>query len=138
MGRQLKYKCARRMKDCIDKYFLDCDDNKRPYSICKLALHLGIARETLLQYQKKDKYSDIIKEAKQRVEAFVEETLLSGKSQAGSIFWLKNHGWSDKQEITVEDVTKLSKDQLISKITSLQNIKPIKPAIESADKQASN
>ncbi len=58
--------------------------------------------------------------AKVHIEAFVEELLLTKQSAAGPIFWLKNFGWTDRQEVhqttTTIDIDpgrdKLSDDQL--------------------------
>ena len=119
-GRPLKYKCVRRMKDAIDRYFEDCDAKGEPYRITGLALTLGTTRKTLIDYENRDKYSDLIKTAKQRCEDYVEKILLSGKSQAGAIFWLKNAGWTDKQEIDVNDITTLTKDDLVKKLERMQ------------------
>lgn len=119
-GRPLKYKNARRMKEAIDRYFDDCDAHGEPYRITGLALTLGTTRKTLIDYENRDEFSDIIKHAKQRCEDYVEKLLLSGKSPAGPIFWLKNAGWTDKQEIDVNDITQLTKDDLVKKLERMQ------------------
>ncbi len=91
---------------------------QRPYTISGLAYFLGTNRTTLLDYENlavkdsediplglrtKDpfllrQYTDTIKRAKARCEAYVEERLLSGGHPVGSIFNLKNnyHNWEDK------------------------------------------
>ena len=126
------------MQDCINNYFQDCDDKGLPYSITQLALSLGTTRKTLSDYEGRDKYSNVIKEAKQRIEAYVERTLLSGKAQAGCIFWLKNHGWSDTTRVELDDVSKLTKEQLAQKINTLAKVVPMLTTTESVKKQASN
>lgn len=68
-------------------------------TITNLALHLGFSsRGTLYEYEKRDEYSDIIKRAMLVCESSYEDNLSSGQC-AGSIFALKNMGWSDRQEI---------------------------------------
>jgi hypothetical protein len=91
---------------------------QRPYTISGLAYFLDTTRSTLLDYERlaemdsdqlplklrtKDpfllrEYSYTIKKAKSRCEGYVEEQLLSGRAQIGSIFNLKNNyeGWEDK------------------------------------------
>lgn len=118
-GRPPKYKKREDLQYKIDEYFESCwidkitqvtdkDGNitesnvryqNRPYTIMGLALHLGMTRETLCQYAKDGRFSDIVKKAKQTVEMYVEEMLLVGKNAAGPIFWLKNHAdYKDKTE----------------------------------------
>ena len=85
----------------IDNYFLDMDQQKRPYTVSGLALYLRTNRQTLLNYQNKVDFFDCIKEAKQRIENYAEEKLFSGGQVAGIIFNLKNnYGWVDKTEVT--------------------------------------
>ena len=137
-GRPLRYRSASELERKILAYFDKQDELKKPYTITGLARTLGMTRKMLIEYQARDLFRNVIEAAKTRIEESVEEILLSGKAQAGAVFWLKNKGWSDRQEITVEDVTKLSKDQLIGKIKSLSNVAPIKKVAQSADKRASN
>lgn len=69
-----------------------------PYTITGLALALNTTRETLLDYEGKDEYSDTIKAAKTKIENFNEQ-MLFGPSPTGTIFNLKNnYGWKDKSE----------------------------------------
>ena len=124
-GRPPKYRTPQALQEKIDEYFESCwvdkvvevtdkDGNvtatnsryqNRPYTIMGLVLALGfISRQSLLDYcnrnEGKKQFADIIKAAKAKVEMNVEEYLLTGKSAAGPIFWLKNHGgYSDKQEV---------------------------------------
>lgn len=73
-----------------------------PYTITGLALALSTSRETLLDYEEREEFSDTIKEAKLKVENFTEQLLFS-PSPTGPIFNLKNnYGWKDKTE---QDVT---------------------------------
>ena len=70
----------------------------KPYTVSGLAVYLGTSRETLMNYQKRDEYFDAIKSAKDRVYAYVEESLFYGKP-TGAIFSLKNnYGWKDKYQ----------------------------------------
>lgn len=103
-GRPLKYKSVKAMQEDIDKYFAECDENKRPYTVSGLAYALGTTRRTLLDYEEKDEYSHTVKKAKAKIELFNEEMLYNKDvSTTGVIFNLKNnYGWKDKQEIEAE------------------------------------
>lgn len=103
-GRPLKYDSVEKMQEDIEKYFAECDEKGKPYTVSGLAYALGTTRRTLLDYQEKDEYSHTIKKAKTKIELFNEEMLYSKDvSTTGVIFNLKNnYGWKDKQEIEAE------------------------------------
>jgi hypothetical protein len=76
--------------------------NPEPATITGLALFLGFeSRQSIYDYAEKGEFSYIIKSARLRVECEYEKKL-SGDKPVGSIFALKNMGWSDKvsQEVT--------------------------------------
>ena len=100
-GRPLKYNNVEDMQKDIDKYFAECDENKKPYTVSGLAYALGTNRQTLINYEDKDGFFDTIKKAKAKIERFNEELLYNKDvSTTGVIFNLKNnYGWKDKQEI---------------------------------------
>jgi hypothetical protein len=96
-GRPLKFPDVEELQRKIDDYFEQCDDDEKPYTITGLALALDTSRETLLDYEKKDGFSDTIKTAKLRVQHYIECLSLSAKNPAGSIFNMKcNFGYQDK------------------------------------------
>lgn len=128
LGRPLKFETVEEMQKAIDLFFQSCDPHvievlkivtdpktklkkqimekeiseQRPYTISGLALALGIHRDTLLEYESRDAYSDAIKTAKNRVHAYVEARLFTN-NPVGSIFNLKNNfGWKDQ---TLTDIT---------------------------------
>jgi hypothetical protein len=75
---------------------------QKPYTITGLALALDTSRETLLDYEEKQEFSDTIKKAKDRCHNYVENSLLTS-NPTGAIFNLKNnYGWKDKTE---QDIT---------------------------------
>ena len=93
-----------------------------PYTITGLALYLGTTRETLIDYESRDEFSDTIKAAKSRCEEFAERLLFIGKA-TGPIFNLKNnYGWKDAKQldgtVTVEkgEFEDLSDTELKSRI----------------------
>ena len=103
-GRPLKYNSAEDMQRDIEKYFAECDEKNKPYTVSGLAYALGTNRQTLINYEDKREFVDTIKSAKAKIELFNEEMLYSKDvSTTGVIFNLKNnYGWKDKQEIEAE------------------------------------
>lgn len=127
MGRPLKFKTVKELQDKIDAYFESCWDEVpvattkgyltrknldgedelvkmrqqvKPLTITGLAVALDTTRETLLDYEGKDGYSDTIKKAKAKIEQFTEEQLFQLRNPAGAIFNLTNNykRWVNKQE----------------------------------------
>lgn len=81
-----------------------------PPTITGLALHLGFeSRQSIYDYEKNGDFSYIIKNARLRVEKGY-ELALHGDKPTGSIFALKNMGWTDKTqtELTGKDGEPLS------------------------------
>jgi hypothetical protein len=94
-----------------------------PYMITGLALALDTTRETLLDYEDKDEYSDTIKKAKLKCESFNEKKLYD-PNPTGTIFNLKNnYGWKDKTEVdnNVKTVGELSDEQAKQLLTARAN-----------------
>ena len=103
------------MQRVCDNYFNWCDRqtktiirNKnekiiyKPYTVSGLTLALGFASvQSLLDYEKKPQFSDIIKKAKLRVANWTEEKASNGEiDTVFGMFSLKcNFGWVEKQEI---------------------------------------
>ncbi len=97
MGMTPKYKTPEAMQKAIDAYFVQCDEEKKPYTVTGLALALDFAdKKSLRDYQEKDEFSPLIKRAKLKVEMAYERRL-SGANATGAIFALKNMGWRDQQ-----------------------------------------
>ncbi len=84
-------------KAVADGYFAEREAREQPFTVNGLALALGMTRETLLRYGEKAGFSDAVKETRARLEDYW-ESRLAGNNAAGTIFWLKNQGWSDKVE----------------------------------------
>lgn len=100
VGRPLKFSSPEELQKKIDSYFEECKANRDLVTITGLALFLDTSRETLMDYQERDGYSDAVKKAKLRVEMEYEKSLrINGRS--GDIFALKNFGWRDKQETEI-------------------------------------
>lgn len=98
------------------------DREPEPATITGLALYLGFeSRQSLYDYEKNKEFSYIIKKAKFKVEHEYEKKLSYDKC-TGSVFALKNMGWSDRMDIqqnntnvnlnadlSEDDIKKLSK-----------------------------
>ena len=80
-----------------EAYFAKCDAKDKPYTVNGLALALGMCRQSLLNYGQKPGFLDAVKAVRARLEEHW-ESRLGGPNAAGTIFWLKNQGWSDKTE----------------------------------------
>lgn len=93
-GRPLAYDTPEKLLEAITAYF---DQNTR-VTLAGLALALGIDRQTLYNYAERNEYFDIIKKARETVEAKYEERLVWDNAPTGTIFALKNMGWKDKTE----------------------------------------
>ena len=121
-GRPPKYKTPKEMQRIIDLYFIGCKSNQSEDSesilkdlsdedklivndvecvvptVSGLAYILGMSRQAICDYEKKDDFLDTIKRAKLRIEISLENRL-AGNAVTGSIFNLKNNfGWKDKTE----------------------------------------
>lgn len=95
VGRPLKYKTVEELQEVIDAYF--ALNPERP-TVTGLALHLGFnSRKSFYNYEERPEFLHTIKSATLRIESMHEANLYNGAS-TGSIFWLKNREWTDKQE----------------------------------------
>lgn len=106
-GRPLKFATVLELQQAIDAYFEDMktvlyttNDGVpvyEPLTITGLALALDTTRQTLMDYQERDEFTDAIKKAKTRIENYAEKRIF-GNAPTGAIFALKNYGWRDKTE----------------------------------------
>lgn len=107
MARPVKYKAVEELKAICDHYIQQQDEKAMVrgwelpiYTMSGLARHLGLCRQSLINYSEKDEFLDTIKEFREVVHENVEERLMSGVAQTGAIFNLKNNfDWKDKSEI---------------------------------------
>lgn len=115
-GRPLLFETREDLEKAINQYFKDCEEyredvitkegavvsikkSRRP-TIAGLAYALDIDRQTLYNYEKREKFFDIIKKARNRVIANFEDGLANGEGSAGLIFLTKNYGYTDRTEVT--------------------------------------
>ncbi len=115
-GRPVLYKTAEELQVIIDEYFDYCDNRAKkiinkdgqeymiidpaPYTMSGLARRLGMDRDTLLRYSKKEEFYGTIREARDKVQEDVENRMMETKNEKGAMFSLKNNfGWKDKSEV---------------------------------------
>ena len=98
-GRPLKFKSAAELEGKIEDYFAECVRTGEPLTVTGLALALDTTRETLMDYQEKNGYSDAVKRAKLRIENAYEKRLIA-RGNGGDIFALKQFGWKDRMELS--------------------------------------
>jgi hypothetical protein len=97
-GRPLKFDTPEELLCVLEEYF-----NKTPideWTVTGLALNVG-SKQLLDDYQKREGYKNIVEEAKLIVENKYEIDLKK-HGRAGTMFALKNFGWTDRQEIKHE------------------------------------
>lgn len=85
-----------------EAYFAECRASEEPITITGLVLALGLShRDSLIEYGKREEFSDTVKSLKTECEHFCEKRALATNG-AGAIFALKNYGWADKvqQEVS--------------------------------------
>lgn len=86
-----------------DAYFMSCEVNDKVPTVNGLALALGFnSRQSLLNYADRPEFLDVVKTVRSRLENEWEQRL-SGPNAAGTIFWLKNQGWSDRNEQVISN-----------------------------------
>lgn len=95
IGRPLKIKTPQQMEEILNEYFATTEENK--ITITGLCLALGLDKSTFYDYEKRDEYRDIVKQARLIVENSYEISLRES-GRTGDIFALKNFGWRDKVE----------------------------------------
>jgi hypothetical protein len=94
-GRPPAYKTAEELQDAIDNYL----KTAKPPTVSGLAYELGFeSRQSFYDYEQKSEFTYTIRKARLFMESHYEGKL-QGNNPTGSIFWLKNAGWKDKQEV---------------------------------------
>jgi len=100
-GRPRIWDTPEELQKAVDSYFKYCDEEGKPYTIAGLAVFLEVDRQTIYNYEKKQQYFDTIKKARNKIYNFMEEWAIT-KGNAGTIFLMKNYGYTDRQEVSVE------------------------------------
>ena len=78
---------------------------KRPPTLTGLAIALDLSsRHQLYELEKRKGYEEqalLIKKARLHIENYAEERLHTAQKPTGTIFALKNMGWTDRQEMPI-------------------------------------
>lgn len=103
-GRPPKYESPEDLQKAINDYFEDLQEDDP--TLTGLALHLGFeSRQSMYDYEKRDKFSYTIKRARLAIENKY-ESMLFKPSPTGAIFALKNFGWKDSVQHDVTESTR--------------------------------
>jgi len=135
-GRPPLYKTVEEISEKIQEYFesLEYTDGEgilktKAPTVAGLAYFLGFeSRQSI--YDQKDRspeFSYVLRRAVLFSESYHEGYLTEGKSPTGSIFWLKNHGWTDMQEIKntgERDPININFGELITESSNQEVYKP--------------
>ena len=155
-GKPLKIKTPEILQEIVTKYFNDCDsrvveiydsnkhdilkvNSPEPYTMSGLAYAMGMDRSGILQYGRRNKYYNIIKRARDKVNVDLEKRLIEGKNVIGAIFSLKNNfNWIDKTEVIDTTTGKVGgfvviKDNSNKLITNSSNTKVITDSSNTID-----
>jgi hypothetical protein len=98
-GRPRIWETPELLQKDVDTYFEYCKTEKKHPTIAGLAYYTNVDRHTIYNYDKKDEYFHIIKKARDRIMMGLEETSIE-KGNSGTIFVMKQYGYTDKQEVT--------------------------------------
>jgi len=114
VGRPKIFKSVKEIDDKVDKYKAYLKDNAEPPTMAGLAYFLEVDRKTLYNYSKDEDFFPTIKKYRDWVTMKLEEMSIK-LTGGGTIFLLKNYGYTDKQEI--ENTIKVNPlDELIKDI----------------------
>ena len=122
-GKPRKYANVEDLTNKITEYFEYAQEGNYPLTICGLAGFLGFMdRQSLYDtINREDDYSCVIKKAINVIETQHEANLQKGQC-AGSIFWLKNRGWTDQPQ--ANSLTDNALSELIKQIKPSKGVLP--------------
>jgi hypothetical protein len=97
----------------IKKYFWKCKRERLIPTIAGCAYATGMDRSSFYDYEKKDEFSDTIKNARNFIIAQWESKLVNTNANAGGIIFIaRNYGYTDKQEIQHSGGVKIIRDSI--------------------------
>lgn len=113
IGRPLKIETPEQMKKILNEYFETTEENK--LTITGLCLALGLDKSTFYDYEKREEFKEIVRQARLIVENSYEISLREN-GRTGDIFALKNFGWKDQVDVETnkQELSKL--DELLQEI----------------------
>ena len=140
IGRPRILQSPEQLDALVDEYVRQCRDNDEPLTLTGLILHVGLSsRSALDNYESRPGFLDSVKRAKLLIENGYEVDLRKTGNPAGSIFALKNMGWSDRQEVEFRgvlarlDVSQLP-DNLVARLAAGENpITVLAPVLQAGE-----
>lgn len=104
-------------KELVDKYFDDCEDNKKQPSLVGLAVHLEVGKQWLVDI-KADKFKafqgtfhkEIVIMAYEKIELYLVDRLFkdNDKKAISAMFVLKcNHNYQEKPSVDLSNITEI-------------------------------
>ena len=122
IGRPRIFKTVSKMNSMAEAYFENCKSTGEHPTLTGLILSLGLSsRQSLNRYEQRKEFSDSVKRAKLHIEHEYEKALRE-KNAAGSIFALKNFGWTDKQSIEYQEKSLASEFSSLEKAARIAHI----------------
>lgn len=108
VGKPRKYETPEDLIKVIEKYFNDTIESE--WTVSGLSLKVG-SKQLLNDYEDREGFKEIVREAKLMIENGYEKELRK-YGRPGTIFALKNFGWTDRTE---QDITVHAEQPLFSK-----------------------
>ncbi len=116
------------MDRLVEEYVAKCREEENPLTLTGLILYIGLSsRSAFDEYGHRPEFSNSVKRAKLLIENGYEVDLRKTGNPAGSIFALKNMGWSDRHDVEFKgmlgniDMNTLP-DEAIARIAAGENI----------------
>jgi hypothetical protein len=101
VGRPKKWATPQELQEKINAFFDYCKKQNEHPIVEGLCIFLNCDKQTILNYQAKDEYGEIIENAKLRIANHVMGRAMSGEINPTIAIWIsKNHyGYKDKTEV---------------------------------------
>lgn len=100
-GQPPKFKNKEELEVKLQEYKDYLKENGKPPTIAGLAYYTGIDRQTIYNYSVKDEFFGTIKEFRDWIMMNYEELAID-KGNGGIVFLLKNYGYTDKQDLSID------------------------------------
>ncbi len=105
VGRPRIIESPAEMDRLVEEYVTKCHEQKAPLTLTGMILHLGLSsRRVFDDYGDRPQFAHSVKRSKLLIENGYEVDLRKTGNPAGSIFALRNMGWSDRQEVEFRGV----------------------------------
>jgi hypothetical protein len=98
IGRPLRWQNPEELRGILQEYFDNIPEEE--LTVTGMALAIGASKQLLADYEGREGFKEIVRDAKLIIENAYERDLRR-KGRSGDIFALKNFGWRDNQGITL-------------------------------------